>query len=409
MGLKTKYQYTYFIYPFVVKESKYTKYLLKMLKDEHTHLKIFEKEKDLQIYQYFLPKVSEFMFSSFYFTKEKLKKLEDLPQDTKAALLSEQPCTIFEYHLNKDPQGKIQENSIFFKIQKIEIICFKTGICFLTMKTNIEDSNDFADVLNFNYKFKDIPKGELGIGGDNIHLQTDVFSDMSKLSEFIESITSSKVETLKLDVDTQRFLSYSYVCVDQQSWGAQKDFENIEQSYIKFSNFLALDNNIHYENNPTDTYSKWKYAKIGVSKQGVSLFASDADMNNYTVLPHDFEGVYLYTYILNLYKKIYLKKLELEFRKGENANKLRKKFIEFTKKLWVQEVTDDEVGTWLNQKLIRTLEIDRLYAELKNQYDVIYKNMRVEKNTRVTLGLIFILGITLLIQMISLMKYFNGF
>ena len=44
MELKTKYQYTYFIYPFVVKESKYTKYLLKMLKDEHTHLKIFEKE-----------------------------------------------------------------------------------------------------------------------------------------------------------------------------------------------------------------------------------------------------------------------------------------------------------------------------------------------------------------------------
>lgn len=409
MGLKTKYQYTYFIYPFVVKESKYTKYLLKMLKDEHTHLKIFEKEKDLQIYQYFLPKVSGFMFSSFYATREKLKKLEELPQDTKAALLSEQPCTIFEYHLNKDPQGKIQENSIFFKIQKIEIICFKTGICFLTMKTNIEDSTDFADVLNFNYKFKDIPKGELGIGGDNIHLQTDVFSDMSKLSEFVEGITGSKVETLKLDVDTQRFLSYSYVCVDQQSWGTQKEFENIEQSYIKFSNFLALDNNIHYENNQTDTYSKWKYAKIGVSKQGVSLFASDADMNNYTVLPHDFEGVYLYTYILNLYKKIYLKKLELEFRKGENVNKLRKKFVEFTKKLWVQEVTEDEVGTWLNQKLMRTLEIDRLYAELKNQYDVIYKNMRVEKNSRITLGLIFILGITLLIQMISLMKYFNGF
>ena len=132
-------------------------------------------------------------------------------------------------------------------------------------------------------------------------------------------------------------------------------------------------------------------------------------MNNYTVLPHDFEGVYLYTYILNLYKKIYLKKLELEFRKGENINKLRKKFVEFTKKLWVQEVTDDEVGTWLNQKLMKTLEIDRLYAELKNQYDVIYKNMRVEKNSRITMILIFILGVTILIQMISMMKYFGGF
>ena len=33
MELKTKYQYTYFIYPFAIKESKYTRYLLKLLKD----------------------------------------------------------------------------------------------------------------------------------------------------------------------------------------------------------------------------------------------------------------------------------------------------------------------------------------------------------------------------------------
>ena len=31
MGLKTKYQYTYFIYPYVIKENKFTKYLLKLL------------------------------------------------------------------------------------------------------------------------------------------------------------------------------------------------------------------------------------------------------------------------------------------------------------------------------------------------------------------------------------------
>ena len=44
MELKTKYQYTDFIYPYVVKESKYAKYLLKLLKDESCKLRIFRKD-----------------------------------------------------------------------------------------------------------------------------------------------------------------------------------------------------------------------------------------------------------------------------------------------------------------------------------------------------------------------------
>ena len=407
MGLKTKYQYTYFIYPFVVKENKYNKYIMKMLRNEQVKLKIFKKEADLKIYQYFLPKVSEFMFSSFGFTKNKIKKLEELPDDTKAALLSEYPCVVFEYNLEKDTQGKVQDKGIFFRIPKMEIICFNTGICFLAMKTNIDGKYEFGDVLNFNYKFKNIPKGEMTLGGSNIHLQTDVFEDMSRLNEFVSNITGSKVETLKLDIDTQKFLAYSYICIDKGSWGEKSNFLNVEQSYIKFSEFQRFDNVKILNKDNENSFEKWKYAKISVNKEGVSLFSSDEDINNYTILPHDFEGVYLYTYILNLYKKIYLKKLEAEFRKGQHIKKTCKKFIEFTKKLWVQEVTDDEVGTWINQRLIKVLEIDRLYKEIKNQYDVLYKNMRIEINFKVMMGLILLLIFTIGIQIFSFIKYFR--
>ena len=31
MELKTKYQYTYFIYPYIIRENKYDKYILKLL------------------------------------------------------------------------------------------------------------------------------------------------------------------------------------------------------------------------------------------------------------------------------------------------------------------------------------------------------------------------------------------
>ena len=79
----------------------------------------------------------------------------ELPIDTKAAILAKNPCTIFEYTIKKDIQGKTAErNGIFFKIPKIEIICFNTGICFLCIKTNIEESDKFSDLLNFNYKFR---------------------------------------------------------------------------------------------------------------------------------------------------------------------------------------------------------------------------------------------------------------
>lgn len=140
MELKTKYQYTYFIHPFIIKENKYQKYIMKMLKDKNCRLKIFQKEKDFKTYTYFLPKTREFLFSSFSFSNSKLKKLEELPIETRAAILSKYPCNIFEYTLTKDIQGKMgKEGGIFFNIQKIDIICFNTGICFLVMKTNIED------------------------------------------------------------------------------------------------------------------------------------------------------------------------------------------------------------------------------------------------------------------------------
>ena len=83
MGQKIKYQYSYFIHPFVIKENKYQKYLLKLLKDKNVQLKIFRKEKDLRVYQYFLPKVQEFLFSSFGLSEAKMKKLEELPLETK--------------------------------------------------------------------------------------------------------------------------------------------------------------------------------------------------------------------------------------------------------------------------------------------------------------------------------------
>ena len=384
MELKTKYQYTYFIYPFVVKENKYQKYLLKLLKDERFNLKKFEKQKDIKMYQYFSPKLGQLLFSGFSTSNKNETKQNDLPIETISAILAKNTCTIFEYNLKRDVQGKTEEAGIFFKIRKIELICFKNGICLLTRKTNIEDSNLFSDVLNFNYKFRDIQQSKDMLNSyDKIHIQTDTFEDMNKLTEFIEEITGSKFESLKLDIDTERFLTYSYVCIDQQSWGEQKKFQDIEYQFIKFSNFLPADNIVSYENKKSISFTQWKYARMGVSKQGITLFTSDAEMNNYTILPDEFENQYLYTYILNLYKMLSLKKLGVDFQKLKQVKKARKQFIEFTKKIWIQDITNDEIGAYFNYNIAKVLRLDRLYNEVKNQFDVIYKEFNIEKNHKI--------------------------
>ncbi|MDQ9887005.1 hypothetical protein, partial [Acinetobacter pittii] len=78
-------------------------------------------------------------------------------------------------------------------------------------------------------------------------------------------------------------------------------------------------------------------------------------MSNYTILPSEYENQYLYTYIINLYKKFYLKRIALKLRDPKQVKKARREFIEFTKKMWIQEITEDEIGTLLNHKIQQTL------------------------------------------------------
>ena len=403
MELKINYQYTYFIHPFIIKEGKYQKYILKMLKDDNFELKRFEKGKDLHVYKFFTPKLRDFLFSSFSFTNEKFNRFQELPIETRAAILAKYPCNIFTYKLKKDIQGKAGNGKgIFFKIRKIEVICFQTGICFLSIKTNIEDSKEFSDLLNFNYKFRDINQ-ETGIlnSYDNISIQTDSFDNIENFKQFISSVTGSNIEDKKLDIDTERFLTYTYTCIDQEAWNSENHFEEFEHNFIKYANVLPADNVAKLNKDEVIMFSKWKYAKMGLTKRCVSLLASSSDMNNYTILPEEYENQYFYTYIFALYKRIYLKKLGLECKEAINKRKTRKKFIDFTKNIWIQEVSENEIGTLINQKLQEVFELDELYYKIKTEYDTMYKELKIEKNSRITVAITIVLVASLLFNVLN--------
>ena len=405
MELKTRYQYTYFINTFTVKENKYSKYILRLLRDSRFELRIFKKEKDLEIYTHFLPKMKEFLFRTFELEdRNKKAKFDELPIETRAAILSKYSSVTFEYELEQDIQGKtVDENSIFFKIQKIGIVLFNTGICFVYLKTNVEGSSDFSDVLNFNYKFRDInQEGNNLRNYENIEVQASSFENIEAIQDFITNITGPNIEALKLNLDVERFYTYSYTCINQEAWNVSTSFDTIKNNFLKYVNILSNDSNtnsVMCEKSKAITLSK--YAKVGISKLGVNLLSSDCDINNYTILPSEYENKYFYTYILSLYLKVYLKKLNYEFKEGKDIEVTRKKFIDFTKKLWIQEITTDDMGSLFYSYIKDVLEIEKLYNDVKNKYNILYSELKIEKNEKLTGFIVLVLVATLVFNIIN--------
>ena len=87
-----------------------------------------------------------------------------------------------------------------------------------------------------------------------------------------------------------------------------------------------------------------------------------------------------------------------------NLKEARKKFIDFTKNLWIQEVTENGVGSNINFKLNKVFELDRLYYEIKTKYDILYKNLNIEKYTKST---IVIAGVLVALLIFNILNYIN--
>ena len=388
----TKYQYTYFIHPYIIDETKYDKYIFKLLKDKKCTYKTFEKEKDLDIYNFFLPNIRSFLFPSFELRGEKLREFNSSKIEEKKKKISKDTVAYFTYNFAEDIQGKVgTENGIFFKIEEIEIICFNTGICFFTMKTHLENTNKFMDLLNFNYRFKGINSEFASLKDyENIKIQTDTFKDMKDITELITQITgiSTKPKTKNTnnneEILNSQFYTYSYVCLETSNWNEKTDFLNIENDFLKFANVLPSDYNSDFDKANIEhnlhIIERLKYVKTTVSNMSSNIMCSGIDTYNYTKLPYEYENQYFYLYILSLYKKIFLMKLNYEFKQYDTIIKRKDVFIKFTKQVWNTDVTLDDSGALYYKTLNKALDLNGLYAEIQNKYEVIYKDLNIEKN-----------------------------
>ena len=389
MELKTKYQYTYFIYPYMVDDIKYNKYIIKLLKNKKCKFRIFEKEKDLDIYNHFLPSVREYLFPTFEYRDKVLRDFKFLTKEKKSKIIANQEVACFSYELDKDIQGKMgNEEGIFFNIEKIEIICFKTGICFFTMKTNLANTNELRDLLNFNYRFREINSEFLTLKNyENIKIQTDIFNEVSDISDLIYQITGiykpKKIITSK-EVENSNFYTFSYLCVEKKYWNDRTDFSAIESDFYKYANVLPSNYSSDFNKEKVELnlhiIDKYKYSKIALTNLSSNVICSGVDIFNFTKLPYQYENQYFYTYILALYQKMFLRKINIEIKNIEVFNTVRSKFIKFTKEVWEKEITSDDTGSSYYKNLKKTLEIDELYNDIENKYEILYKDLRIDKN-----------------------------
>ena len=410
MELKTKYQYSYFIYPYTIDENKYDKYILKLLKNKKCEFKIFEKEKDLDIYNYFLPYIRNYMFPTFEYRDIALKQFKMLSKEKKCKEISKHTVSCFTYNLDKVIQGKVgNENGIFFNVEGIEIICFNTGICFFVMKTSLENTDQFSDLLNFNYRFREINSEFFSLKNyENIKIQSDVFNDMTDITDLIYQITGIyKSKKQKQDLVNSPFYTFSYLCIDNQYWNEKTEFAGIENDFYKYANVLpsnytsdfnkeSIERNLHI-------MDRFKYSKIALTNLSSNLISSSIDIFNFTKMPYEYENQYFYTYIFGLYQKIFLRKVNSQFKDLERIGIIRQGFINFTKTVWEKEITSDENGILYYKTLKKTLELEEFYEEVENKYEVLYKDLNIEKNNQYSYIIVILLIFSLIFNTINIL------
>ena len=167
------------------------------------------------------------------------------------------------------------------------------------------------------------------------------------------------------------------------------------------SNNNTEDFNISEYNKNIQVIEQFKYSRFGFTKYSASLLTSSMDINNYTKLLFKYENEYLYTLIISLYQRIYLKKLENEFKKKKDINNIRIKFTKFTKEIWSNEITNSVIGTIFYNKWKEIFELQEIYDEIENKYEVIYKELNVENNSKANKVILISLVISLLLNIIN--------
>lgn len=380
MEEKVRYQYTYFIYPFEVKN--YEKYIYSLLKNKNVQTNLFDKEKDIELYTYFTPNARNYFLETMEWEKDKRKKFQEAKDILKKDILKHMKTCMFSYDIEKGIQGKVGEGDLFFTIDEIKIICTETRRCLLLMKIHIEDVKDIDQVINFNYKFREINTiPEELKNHDKIRIQTTQFETTKNIKTMIQEII--KQEEIPIPY------VHSYICVDSENWYQPNDFEKIEHSFKKLINLQPKSSNLNLGLEKNTVFDS-EYIKIVTSKNGIFLITSSTQTENYTKLPILFEEQYLYTYLISLIQHYILKD------SFNNPCRVWKNIIK------TSEITNDELGSNIYKQTRKIWDIDNMEKRIKEYVETLLKKEEIEKNKKWNKILTVILTISIILNIFNM-------
>ena len=271
------------------------------------------------------------------------------------------------------------------------------------MKTVLDANSNFEDVLNFNYKFRDI-QSKTGHPKefDMIKIQTNKLNNMQNFSEFLQTIAGPNILANKMNIDTNRFFTYSYTCLDAASWNEHTDLTMLEKEFIKYCHIRPETEQINDSISQKENCYQEKYIYYGFSANSTVLLTTENNVNNYTKLLFQYENEQLYHALYRLYQKLYLKKLNYEFVQSKKFENIKEQFLNFAKRDWIYEITTDPKGMILEKYYRKEQYLEDTFLKLKSEYDLLYKEYEIKKTNKSNKWIIAIIAFMLILNIINL-------
>lgn len=407
MSLKAKYQYTHFIYPFVVESKNYVSFMNSLFsKEKDWNFIVREHKSDEEFYNFFLPYMRKFIFPTLFWSQEQKKHFKSMLPYRKSMIASKLTCSRFEYNLSNIKTGTVngrRYDEINFDISKIDLICFEPGICFLDIKTQIEEEEDLIDfnkILDFNHHFRNLTPHATTKYDKASMIKGKNIDKLENISKFIQSVVGG-FETDNFEKTFyDKMFTYSYVCMD--NWKTPKDFEKMENDFFKFQYVIDSKSsavfNKKYGDLEKNMYSRWQYSMFGFSRESGVVLVSDEEKYDITRMPYNFEKTYLYMMLLAFYQRMSLINFSQELLKADKtrAKTLKKKFTKFTNLSWFSQITNSEHGMDIWKKWQEAFELPNLFDEVRKEYIEYYDFVVATGQERINILLILLYTVSVI-------------
>ena len=171
-------------------------------------------------------------------------------------------------------------------------------------------------------------------------------------------------------------------------------FENDETTIVCFKNgicFAITDDD--------KKANKAKAKELIIKMESINLRSKDT-----YIVTEEMENdeVVLFLYILQLYKMIFMSKVQKDIQQESKFHKTRRDFVLFIEKIYSIKATDKKEMLKLCKKWEEELEIEKLCINIDNEFDILYKNNKLNENINYVKMGILLLVIAIIIGIANL-------